>query len=99
MPGQALAYKIGERNIRGVRAEAEQRLGAEFNLREFHRTVLSCPGPLPVLQSCVDTWAGGRGSGDTGEAGGVAGGVARTGRNSLVLVILAALALVRLVQI
>ena len=28
MPGQALAYKIGERNIRGVRAEAEQRLGA-----------------------------------------------------------------------
>ena len=97
MPGQALAYKIGERNIRGVRAEAEQRLGAEFNLREFHRTVLSCPGPLPVLQSCVDTWAGG--SGDTREAGGVAGGVARTGRNSLVLVILAALALVRLVQI
>ena len=96
MPGQALAYKIGERNIRGVRAEAEQRLGAEFNLREFHRTVLSCPGPLPVLQSCVDTWAGGRGSGDTREAVGVAGGVARTGRNSLVLVILA---LVRLVQI
>jgi len=63
LPAQALAYKIGEQNIRKVRAEAGERLGADFDLREFHRTVIQCQGPLPVLETCVDTWV--RGSGQS----------------------------------
>ena len=57
MPGQATAYKIGERAIKAVRAAAEARLGPQFSVREFHRVVVTCPGPRPVLQRCVDTWA------------------------------------------
>lgn len=50
-PGQALAYKIGERTIRALRAEAEQRLGPRFDVRAFHDRLLSQGGlPLPVLR-------------------------------------------------
>ena len=50
-PGQALAYKIGERTIRAIRAEAEQRLGPKFDLRAFHdRLLLQGALPLEILQ-------------------------------------------------
>jgi uncharacterized protein (DUF885 family) len=40
-PGQALGYKVGDLRIQGLRHKAEQALGPQFDLRDFHREVLS----------------------------------------------------------
>jgi len=39
-PGQALAYKVGQLEVRRLRSEAEKRLGNRFDLRAFHDAVL-----------------------------------------------------------
>jgi uncharacterized protein (DUF885 family) len=39
-PGQAIAYKLGEREILSIRDETRTRLGSGFDLRDFHSTVL-----------------------------------------------------------
>jgi len=50
-PGQALAYKLGELQIRRHRREAEEKLGAKFDQRTFHDAVLAIGSvPLPVLE-------------------------------------------------
>jgi uncharacterized protein (DUF885 family) len=50
-PGQALAYKLGEIQIRRHRREAEAKLGAKFDIRRFHDTILAMGSvPLPVLE-------------------------------------------------
>jgi uncharacterized protein (DUF885 family) len=50
-PGQALAYKLGELQIRRHRREAEQKLGAKFDQRAFHDAILAIGSvPLPVLE-------------------------------------------------
>ena len=57
MPGQALAYKIGQREIFRVRREARDRLGDRFDIRAFHDVVLgSSSVSLPVLRNLVDDW-------------------------------------------
>ncbi len=49
-PGQAVAYKLGEMQIRRHRAEAEAALGARFDLRRFHDAILELGSvPLPTL--------------------------------------------------
>ena len=56
-PGQALAYKVGEIRIRSLRREAERKLGARFDVREFHARVLEGGSlPLPVLEEQVRRW-------------------------------------------
>ncbi len=57
MPGQALAYKLGQREILALRASARERLGPRFDIRAFHDTVLGSAGvTLPVLAGLVDAW-------------------------------------------
>ena len=46
-PGQALGYKIGELTLLDIRAQAEQRLGARFDIRAFHDALLA-EGHLPL---------------------------------------------------
>lgn len=51
-PGQALAYKLGEMQIRRHRREAETALGAAFDQRAFHDAILALGSvPLPVLEA------------------------------------------------
>jgi uncharacterized protein (DUF885 family) len=56
-PGQALAYKLGQLKIRQLRARAETRQGAKFNVRAFHDAVLENGAlPLNVLSTHMETW-------------------------------------------
>ncbi|MDX1385769.1 MAG: DUF885 domain-containing protein, partial [Thermoanaerobaculia bacterium] len=55
--GQALAYKVGQREISSLRAEAEAALGEDFDIRAFHRAVLIDGAlPLMVLERKMDEW-------------------------------------------
>ena len=63
IPGQALAYKIGQLTISRLRAKAESALGPKFDIRAFHREVLMTGAlPMAVLEAKIDRWiaAGGR---------------------------------------
>jgi uncharacterized protein (DUF885 family) len=57
IPGQALAYKMGQLKILELRQRAEARLGKQFDLRRFHNVVLD-DGPLPLdlLDQRVNAW-------------------------------------------
>ncbi len=56
-PGQALAYKIGQRKIRELRSAAEAKLGAKFSIRAFHDAVLEQGAvPLGILDSRIRDW-------------------------------------------
>jgi len=46
-PGQALSYKLGQREIERARAEVTERMGERFDLRAFHDEVLG-HGSLPL---------------------------------------------------
>jgi uncharacterized protein (DUF885 family) len=57
IPGQAVAYKTGQREIMECRARAERELGARFDIAGFHDTVIGSGGlTLPVLRQLVDSW-------------------------------------------
>jgi uncharacterized protein (DUF885 family) len=57
IPGQALAYKIGQLEIQGLRDKAERELGPKFDVRKFHTAVL-IHGALPMneLRAEIDRW-------------------------------------------
>jgi uncharacterized protein (DUF885 family) len=56
-PGQATAYMIGRLEIERLRHEAEDRLGSQFDLPEFHDRVLESGAvPLPLLRSHIESW-------------------------------------------
>ncbi|MFP5322891.1 MAG: DUF885 domain-containing protein [Acidimicrobiia bacterium] len=57
MPGQALSYKVGQREIFRLREDARARLGERFDIKGFHTTVLEHGGvPLGLLGDLVDDW-------------------------------------------
>lgn len=57
IPGQALAYKMGQLKIQGLRENAKQQLGERFELREFHGAVLRNGAlPLQILEQQIDLW-------------------------------------------
>jgi len=57
MPGQALAYKIGQLKISAIRKKAEKTLGEKFDIRAFHDELLKDGAlPLDVLESKMDAW-------------------------------------------
>jgi uncharacterized protein (DUF885 family) len=56
-PGQALAYKIGQRKFLELRERAARELGARFDLRAFHDAALADGSlPLDVLEARIDSW-------------------------------------------
>jgi uncharacterized protein (DUF885 family) len=57
MPGQALAYKLGQREILRLRAEARAALGRRFDIRAFHDVVLGQGAVgLSTLRAVVEAW-------------------------------------------
>lgn len=57
MPGQACSYKLGHTVFTGLRAQAKERLGARFDIKDFHDAVLNCGRvPLDILQQVGEDW-------------------------------------------
>jgi uncharacterized protein (DUF885 family) len=58
LPGQALGYYIGQQEILRLRDSARARLGAAYDIRDFHSAVLDHGSlPLTLLGKVVDNWA------------------------------------------
>jgi uncharacterized protein (DUF885 family) len=57
LPGQALAYKIGELQILKLRERAEKIFGSRFDIKEFHDRLLENGGPpLNLLETIMNEW-------------------------------------------
>lgn len=55
-PGQATAYKVGQIKILELRKRAEEELGDNFDIREFHEIVLQSVGPLEILEDQINKY-------------------------------------------
>jgi uncharacterized protein (DUF885 family) len=63
-PAQALSYYLGEMTIVKARAKAQSALGAKFNIRAFHDTVLELGSvPLPLVEVRIDRFIADGGKG------------------------------------
>jgi uncharacterized protein (DUF885 family) len=57
VPGQALAYKLGQLEILKLREAAKNELGSRYDIRTFHDEILNGGAlPLDVLDARVTTW-------------------------------------------
>jgi len=57
LPGQALAYKIGQLKIFELRSRAERMLGEKFDIRAFHDELLVDGAlPLDLIEEKMQTW-------------------------------------------
>ena len=57
IPGQALAYKIGQITISNCKVRAMQALGPKFDAKAFHAQVLNTGAlPMTVLERKIDAW-------------------------------------------
>jgi uncharacterized protein (DUF885 family) len=57
LPGQALAYKLGQLKILELRGVAQKELGAKYDIRAFHDEILDGGAlPLDVLEMRVKGW-------------------------------------------
>ncbi len=57
MPGQALAYKLGQLEILRLRERARAALGGGFDIRAFHDVVLGHGAPgLRTMRGIVEAW-------------------------------------------
>lgn len=56
-PGQATAYKIGMMNFQEARANAQNAMGDDFDIRAFHDIVLGAGAvPMPMMHARVQRW-------------------------------------------
>lgn len=56
-PGQATAYKVGMLKILELRQKAEEELGDQFDITEFHRVILTNGSmPLEILEKVVQDY-------------------------------------------
>jgi len=61
IPGQALAYMIGNLKLQDLRRRAQAELGDRFDIRDFHAQVLMTGAlPLGVLEAKIDRWIAAR---------------------------------------
>ena len=57
MPGQALAYKIGQLKIMELKKKSKESLGEKFDIKEFHHVILGEGAlPLDVLEEKIDQY-------------------------------------------
>jgi len=57
LPGQALSYKVGMLTILELRERAQEQLGEDFDIREFHDAVLKNGAvPMQVLEEVIDNY-------------------------------------------
>ncbi len=57
IPGQACAFKVGMLRMEAMRMRAEDALGQDFDIRDFHAVILDeGPMPLAILDGVVDGW-------------------------------------------
>jgi uncharacterized protein (DUF885 family) len=57
LPGQALAYKIGQLKIFELRSRAEKTLGGRFDIRAFHDELLRDGAlPLDLIEDKMQAW-------------------------------------------
>jgi uncharacterized protein (DUF885 family) len=57
VPGQATSYLLGSMEIQRLRAIAEEALGNDFDIREFHdRIIRNGSVTLPMMGAAVESW-------------------------------------------